>query len=57
MTAAGEDHESAVGETQYECLVVEDQRVGLPGAVHVCLVAGEAGLERRRAIDLACHEH
>ena len=57
VATAGQDHESAVGETHHECLVVEDQRVGLPAAVHMCLVSGEARLERRRAIDLARHEH
>jgi len=56
VSTAGEDYEAGAGETQHKCLVVEDQRVRLPAAVHVCLVSGEAGFERCRAIDLARHE-
>ena len=57
VTTAGEDDEPAPGEAHHDRLVVEDQRVGLPAAVDVRLVSQEAGLERRRAIDLARHEH
>jgi hypothetical protein len=56
VTAAGEDDEAATGEAHHERLVVEDQGVGLPLAVNVCLVSQEARLERRRAIDLARHQ-
>ena len=57
VTTAGEDHEAATVEAHHDRLVVEDQRVRLPAAVDVRLVTREAGLERRRAIDLTGHEH
>ena len=57
VTTSGEDHQAATGQAHHDRLVVEDQRVGLPAAVNVCLVSHEASLERRRAIDLARHEH
>ena len=35
MTAAGKDHEAAIGKAHHDRLVVEDQRVGLPATVNV----------------------
>ena len=53
VSAAAQNDEAAVAQAEHERLVVEDQRIRLPAAVAVGLVALEAGLELGRPIDLA----
>ena len=52
VAAAGQDNEAMASDGGHERLVVEDQRVGLPGSVPVRLVDGEPALELGRAVDL-----
>jgi len=44
MPAPGEDHQAPVRHVQHGSLVVEDERVSLPGALAIGLVDREAGL-------------
>jgi hypothetical protein len=45
-----------VSDPEHKCLIVEDERVGLPGRPAQRLVTHEPSLEWRRAVDLAGHE-
>ena len=57
VPAAGEDDEPAPGDVGDQCLVVQDQRVGLPAAAAPGLVDGEPLLEAGDAVDLAGDQH
>jgi hypothetical protein len=57
VAAAGEHDQSPAPHVYDECLVVDDQRVGLPATVALGLVERHALFELGRAVDLAGDEH